>query len=88
MTQASAKLQTCYGQKCPIRSEDIQVQETYLDFSRVSKIISETLKNKIHFELLSLITVFRSDLEKRIKNIKQVIEKELPWKLRTKLIIS
>lgn len=24
MTQASARLQTCYRQKCPIRSEDIQ----------------------------------------------------------------
>jgi hypothetical protein len=34
MTQASAKLQTCYRQKCPIRSEDIQFNDVFsgIDF--------------------------------------------------------
>ncbi len=61
------------------------IQETYVDFPRVSKIISESLKNKIYFDSVTLITVFRNDLENRIKNIKQIIDKELPWKTPDKI---
>jgi hypothetical protein len=56
------------------------IQETHIDFPQVSKIISGALKNKIHFDSANLITVFRSDLENRIKNIRHIIDKELPWK--------
>jgi len=56
------------------------IKETYIDFPRVSKIISKKLENKIHFDLSALIVVFCNDLEQRIRNIKSQIDKELPWK--------
>jgi hypothetical protein len=50
MTQASAKLQTCYRQKCPIRSEDIQIKEYFTIYTEsvVRREITSTLASIYH----------------------------------------